>query len=362
MQSSFGIWPDCVGHNRREGELFGLELHVMTARQIFSATATLGVVLAFTLASNDADAATNRKCLFVSSYHQGYAWSDGVERGLRSVLDRHCEIKQFDMDTKRHKSKDEIKASALRAKALIESWQPDIVIAADDNAAKHLIVPYYKDHALPFVFCAVNWTADEYGFPYSNVTGMLEVAPIQPSLARALQIVPNLRRVFYLGADTLTESKNLKRYQDAASSLGLEVTHALANSTEAWLAAYETAQDYDLVVLGSNAGINDWDPDKVRAGVLRHTRKLSVTNMEWMMPFTILGLTKVPEEQGEWAAKAAISILSGTPPSAIPIVSNSRRDIWVNTGILAASGLTLPDEIMRKGKKVDVPPPQSAAN
>ncbi|MEE8303670.1 MAG: hypothetical protein V3S24_14685, partial [Candidatus Tectomicrobia bacterium] len=26
------------------------------------------------------------KCLFISSYHRGYAWSDGVERGVRSVL------------------------------------------------------------------------------------------------------------------------------------------------------------------------------------------------------------------------------------------------------------------------------------
>ena len=333
----------------------------MTLRPFLTALAPIAMVLAASASSQADLTPPMKKCLFVSSYHQGYAWSDGVERGLRSVLEGHCEVKQFDMDTKRRKSPEEIRASALRAKALIESWQPDIVITADDNAAKHLIQPYYKDHALPFVFCAVNWTAKEYGFPYRNVTGMIEVAPIRPSLERAAQVVPNLRRVFYIGAKTMTEGKNLKRYQDAAARLNLEIDHALADSTEAWLAAYRKAQDYDLVVLGSHAGINDWDPDRVRASVLRDTRRLSVTNMQWMMPFTLLGLTKVPEEQGEWAAKAALGILDGMAPSTIPIVANSRRDLWVNTRILAASRVTLPEELLRKAKKIDGASPQSAA-
>ena len=322
--------------------------------------AKVAFVAAIAVAAGGA-AAEAKKCLFVSSYHQGYAWSDGVERGLRSVLEGRCEIRQFDMDTKRRKSPEEIKASALSAKALIDTWNPDVVITADDNAAKYLIQPYYKDHELPFVFCAVNWTAKEYGFPYSNVTGMIEVAPIRASLERATQVVPDLRRVFYLGAQTLTEGKNLKRYEDAAASLNLEIDHALADSTEAWLSAYRKAQSYDLVVLGSHAGINDWDAARVHAVVLRETRKLSITNMQWMMPFTLLGLTKVLEEQGEWAAKAALGILDGMSPSAIPIVANSRRDVWVNTRVLAASRVALPSELLRKAKKIDGAAPQSAA-
>ena len=51
--------------------------------------------------------AADKKCLFVSSYRQGYEWSDGVERGLRSVVEGKCEYRQFDMDTKRRKSSEE---------------------------------------------------------------------------------------------------------------------------------------------------------------------------------------------------------------------------------------------------------------
>ena len=77
------------------------------------------------------------------------------------------------MDTKRHSSAPAKKKSALAAKAVIDSWKPDVVITADDNAVKYLIGPYYKNKKLPFVFCGLNWTAAEYGLPYTNATGML---------------------------------------------------------------------------------------------------------------------------------------------------------------------------------------------
>lgn len=321
-----------------------------TAKWFFSA-----LICAFlTSVSQPATAATAaaKKCLFVSSYHQGYAWSDGVERGLRTVLDGKCEFRQFDMDTKRRKSDKEKTESAQEAKAIIESWKPDIVITADDNAAKYLIKPFYKDHSLPFVFCGVNWTAKEYGFPYTNVTGMIEVAPIVPMLERAISIIPNLHRAFYIGANTLTEMKNLERFKEASAKLGFKLEWALVESTEQWVEAYGRAQETDLAVIGSNAGIADWNEDRAQSGVLGLTRKLSVTNHEWMMPFAIIGVTKMPEEHGEWAGKAALAILGGVAPSAIPIVPNNRRDIWVNLRIIDAARLSVPGSMMRKAKKV----------
>ena len=35
--------------------------------------------------------------------------------------------------------------------------------------------------------------------------------------------------------------------------------HEPSPTAAAWLAAYEKAQSYDFIVLGSNSGINDWD-------------------------------------------------------------------------------------------------------
>lgn len=292
------------------------------------------------------------RCLFISSYHQGYAWSDGVERGIRSVLDGRCELKQFDMDTKRHKDVETIKQKALEAKALIETWQPDVVITADDNAAKYIIKPFYKDRATPFVFCGVNWTVKEYGFPYRNVTGMIEVAPIAPLFDKAATFLSEHQRAFYLGADTLTETKNLRRFQEAAKRRGVALAHRLVSTTDAWLEAYREAQNYDFIILGSNSGINDWHKEKMINAVKAASQRLSLTNHDWMMPYTMLGLTKVPEEHGEWAAKTALEILDGIEPSRIPIIPNRKWDIWINPSLLKTTAVQLPKKLLQKGKKV----------
>ncbi|RLW65124.1 MAG: hypothetical protein B6D70_04800 [gamma proteobacterium symbiont of Stewartia floridana] len=71
-----------------------------------------------------------------------------------------------------------------------------------------------------------------------------------------------------------------------------------------------------------------------------------------MMPYSVLGFTKIPEEHGEWAAKAALAILDGVAPTDIPIVSNRKWEIWVNHSILMVSGLQLPDPLVRKAKKI----------
>jgi len=292
------------------------------------------------------------KCLFISSYHRGYAWSDGVERGVRSVLEGQCDVRQFDLDAKRHKEAQTLEQKALEAKALIDSWQPDIVITADDEAAKYLVMPFYKDHSLPFVFCGINWTVAEYGFPYRNATGMVEVAPIEPLFDKVEALLPNHGRGFYLGAHTSTESKNLQRLQEEAERRGIRLEHRLVDTADTWLAAFEAAQQYDFVLLGSNSGINDWDDAKAIAGVHKASHRLSLTNHEWMMPYAMLGLTKVPEEQGEWAAHTALSILEGVEPLSIPIVPNRKWDIWVNLPLVETAGLHVPKPLLQKAKKV----------
>ena len=299
-----------------------------------------------------ASPAPRYKCLYVSSYHQGYAWSDGVERGLRSVLSGKCQIKQYDMDTKRNRSEASKQQAALKAKSLIEQWRPDIVITADDNAVQYLLQPYYKDSKLPFVFCGVNWTASEYGLPYRNATGIIEVAPIRPLLRQVKALLGNVKQGVYIGADTVTEHKNFQRFAKMAQTEGIDLKPSLVATTTEWLNAYRQAQQADFIVIGSDAGIADWNPDAVSREIAKHSTRLSVTNHDWMMPYSMLGFTKVPEEQGELAAHAALSILDGAKPESIAIVPNRKWDIWTHPRLLQTAGINLPELLLRKSKQI----------
>ncbi|MGB5454862.1 MAG: ABC transporter substrate binding protein [Gammaproteobacteria bacterium] len=298
-------------------------------------------------------AVSAKKCLYISSYHPGYAWSDGVERGLRSVLDGKCEIRQFNMDTKRNKQDEYITNKGIEAKQLIENWNPDIVITADDMAAKYVVQAHFKDHQIPFIFCGVNWSADEYGFPYSNVTGMIEVAPIYPLLEKVQALLPNAKKAIYIGADTLTEKKNLARFDTALKKKEIHLDSFLVSTVNEWLSAYSNAQEYDFIIIGSKSGINAWDQEKVVSAISKLSQKLSVTNHGWMMPYTMLGFTKMPEEQGEWAAQAALNVLDGIEISQIAIVPNRKWDIWTNLTLLKSSNVNLPEGLILKSKQVE---------
>ncbi|MET0067458.1 MAG: ABC transporter substrate binding protein [Candidatus Thiodiazotropha sp.] len=304
------------------------------------------------LVSGSFQAHAQSRCLYISSYHKGYDWSDGVERGLRAGLEGVCELKQFDMDSKRRKQAAEIEQAAQQAREIIESWNPDVVITADDNAMKYIVQPHYKDHRIPFVFCGINWTVEGYDLPYRNATGMVEVAPVGIMFNHAKSILNSVHNAMYIGADTLTEKKNLSRFEKAAAIEEVALEHRLVSGTEQWLEAYEEAQDYDFVIMGSHSGINDWAGEQVSRKVRTMTRTLSLTNHEWMMPYTILGLTKIPEEQGEWAAQVVRTILDGVAPSDIPVVSNRKWEIWINDALLKQSGIHLPEPLIRKAKKL----------
>lgn len=290
------------------------------------------------------------RCLFVSSYHRGDHGSDGIEDGLREALGNRCGLRVFYMDSKRNRAPEAIARAGEQARDLIEQWKPDVVIAADDNAARYLVMPWLRGLDLPVVFCGINWTVEEYGLPYTNATGMVEVAPMASLLDLVRQLVPAARSAMYLGADTLSEGKNLARSREIAQEKGLQLEAALVSTTAQWIEAYRKAQDLDVLIVGNRSGIDDWDPGAVREVLLRDTRRISVTSDRAMTPYSMIGFTKVPEEQGEWAGKLAVRILDGGDPADYPVVANRRWDIWINPRLLDAGHIRLPFRIVHRAK------------
>ena len=155
-----------------------------------------------------------KKVLYINSYHEGYPWSDGIIRGIQRIFNStgiHLETQY--MDTKRNVDESFKKQAGTNAKLKIDTLNPDIVIVADDNASKYVIVPYYMNKTLPFVFCGVNWDASAYGFPADNVTGMIEVSLIS-QLIDSLKGYAKGDRIGLIGADNLSNRKEAKNYKD----------------------------------------------------------------------------------------------------------------------------------------------------
>lgn len=299
-----------------------------------------------------AAAETEARCLFVSSYHQGYEWNDGIEAGLVRGLAGACRMERFYMDTKRYPEERHGRRMAALAWQQIQRDPPDLVIAADDNASRYLVSRYLRDTELPVVFCGINWSVAEYGYPYDNATGMVEVAPVRQMLEVIEEVVTMPTRGTYLSSSVLTERKDFARYRQVFASHGIELEGVFVSDLAAWQSAYLAAQQGDFVILGNNAGINDWDPATASAHVRRQAGVFSVSNYAWMMPYTMLAMTKSPEEQGQWAGQLAQTILNGTPPSVIPIVANRSWGLYINPVLLDASGIRLSQRRFQQAVRV----------
>jgi len=290
-------------------------------------------------------------CVYVSSYHKGYAWSDGIERALRDELEGRCDLIQFNMDTKRNK--DELykiqKAREIADK--IKQIKPDVLIVSDDNAAKYLIVPYFRGGKTPVVFSGINWTVKEYGFPARNVTGMIEVAPVSPMLEWARKLTQQGKKGLYIGANTLTETKFLKQVVKVAADMDMIIDGMLVDTLEAWQKAFQQATDVNFIILGSPSGIVDWDINLAEVIVRKSAEKLTLTNYDWMMPIAMLGFVEIPEEHGRWSAKVSIAIQGGLPIQRIPIIPSRKWEVYENPQLLKLAGIKISKALRARAKK-----------
>lgn len=291
---------------------------------------------------------TGKKVLYIDSYHEGYEWSDGITNGIKNVLQNtKIELKIFRMDTKRNNSEEFKKNAGLKAKNLIDQFKPDVVICSDDNAAKYLIVPYFYNSNIPFVFCGLNFDASIYGFPAKNITGMVEMELIQPIIDHLKEFAKG-NRIGLLSSDNETSRKvgfyTKKLYVS-------DLVEYYAKTFSEWKKYFlELQNKVDILILDNNSGINDWNNQEAEIFVISNTKIPTGANNSWMTPYTVLGYTKVEEEFGEYAAKTALEILNGKSPKDIPVVINKRGKLFINLKLANKLGYTFKQSILKMAK------------
>jgi len=300
------------------------------------------------------------KVLFVDSYHKGYQWSEGILNGVLSVFngtlsemdnidcaESSVNLRIVRMDTKRNQSETFMSQAGIRVKELIDAWHPDVVITSDDNAARYVIVPNYINTDLPFVFCGINWDASGYGFPCSNVTGMVEVDLVDNMLS-TMQRYARGTRIGILGADNVSNRKAADNY---VNKLGLTLNekvfvHDLAEMKNAFL---ELQDKVDMLILMPPSFIdNDTDAADAHRFMLENTTIITGSVESWIAPYTLFCFSKSSEELGMWAASTALKILEGTDPADIPITQNQQANMHLNMAIAKSMNIIFPVDMLEQ--------------
>lgn len=287
-----------------------------------------------------------KKILHVASYHAGYEWTDGVNRGIETELkDKGIEYKVFYMDTKRNPTEAWKKTEAAKAKIFLEEFKPDVVITSDDDAAKYLIVPNYKDADLPFVFCGINGDASPYGFPYKNVTGMVEVELIHIIIEHLKKYAKGER----IGTLTMEGVSGRKIVQNYTDILKIPVVQSyFAKNSDEWKEDFLKLQtEVDMLIVLNYMITADWDMQAATDFVAQNTRIPTGATFPWVMPFALLGITSIPEEQGLWSAQTALKILDGTKPADIAVTENKEWKLFINMRIADKLGVKFSTALLK---------------
>ncbi len=294
------------------------------------------------------------KVLVVLSYEADLNWHKEMRKAIEAVLGPNSCINYFYMDTKRN-----LKAGPQKAKqayALYRELQPDGVIAADDNAQAMFVVPYLKDKVkTPVMFCGVNATPEKYGYPASNVSGILERMHINESLALAKQLVPSIQTFSGIEKESPTGRAYLETFQNEAGDFFLKPMDFKLpkNIGEAVEMTKALQKDSDLLFMGTMKGI----PDKRGLPLTEKEAIKTVSNAFGKPTFTnvahgvrygvLCAVVQRGWEQGETAARMLLKAMRGTPVSQIPITRNRTGKRIINVTVMKQLGIKPKPVVLR---------------
>jgi len=290
--------------------------------------------------------ASQFKVLVVMSYDDVYDWEKEVKEGIDSVLANSCEIRYFYMDTKRN-----FEGGVQKAKSGYEvylNFQPDGVITVDDNAQTMFVLPYLKDKVkTPVMFCGVNAEAEDYGFPASNVSGILERTHIRESISLAQQLVPSIRTVGYLMKESPSARAVLKTVQKESDTYPVKfIAFKLASTLqEVVKITEELKESCDLLFFETLHGIPDengkllTDSDIVPIIMKIFSKPVAGANLYHVKDGILCAVAKTGQEQGATASKMLLQAMQGTPVSQIPVTHNYQGKRVINVTVMQRLGI-----------------------
>jgi len=299
------------------------------------------------------------KVLAVFSYGTGYPWVQEIKAGINSVLAEKAEVRYFYMNTKQNLEGGPQKAE--EALAVYEEFQPDGVITADDNAQSMFVVPYLKDKVkTPVMFCGVNAEPEKYGYPASNVSGVLERMLISQSIALAQKLVPAAKTVACIGNYSPSAKaifNQIKKEQDSYSAK-IVALEEVKTVDEMVVVAQKFNKIADLLYLAVVRGIKDKNGEMPTVSetisILTKTYGKPVLNDNAfrIKAGALCGVLVSGHAQGATAAEKLLKAMQGTPVAQIPITTEIYGKQMINVDMLKALKIKPSPSVLRSAELV----------
>jgi hypothetical protein len=299
------------------------------------------------------------RVLVLQSYDLTYPWTREVGVGLRRMLDTHPHfaVRWFYMDTKRHPEKEFKQKMGLLARQSIDRWQPDVIIAVDDDAQEFVTRHYVNDPHIKIVFAGVNGGVESYGFVgANNVTGIFERKDF-PALKEALLALRWQRtatgplRVVHIGDTSNSVGHDDHHLREFDWTPIINLPSRKVDTFDDWKKAVLDAQGKTDFIITTNyrkisrsaADKTLVPPEDVVAWTVANSRvPLVGTNGFFVEDGGELAIGTSPFEQGEVASRMAIKLLEGQAAKDIPFATTHQFAVYMRSARLHQRGMELP--------------------
>lgn len=250
------------------------------------------------------------------------------------------DIYVFEMDTLTNTSEEWKRDVSLKAKKLIDSFDPDLIFATDDNAQEYLISPYYLNSDIPVVVAALDRDPAVYGYVGSkNVAGVREVEHVEDAISLLQSLYPYARKIAIISEDINQWDLVLERIKMQQSNFP-EMEFVGFNRVSTFNEFKEDVLFYqkrvDAFLFTPFDGlVDDFGVGVPREDVLRwnvENNNLPEVSL-WMGPSdgVLAGVAISHSEQGREAGKMAYEILiNGRSPSSLGFKSTKKGDQYIN--------------------------------
>lgn len=300
------------------------------------------------------------KVLVVPSYEENMPWVQETCQGIESVLGDKAELKYFYMNTKTDFAGGPEKAK--QAYALYNEWQPDGVITTEDDAQNMLMIPYFKDKVkTPVFFCGVNADPKKYGYPASNVTGVLERLHMKETITLLQNLNPSLKTIAFMVKKSPIADLLFTQFRNEEKEYTAKIVGYYAPETfqEAKTMAESLKGKTDILFVTTLVGL----PDENGKSLTDNEAIPKIYEMYGGIPTTdnvynvksngaLCAVVKTGQEQGSTVAKMLLKAMNGTPVSQIPIVQNRYGRKLVNIDVMKTFKISPKPQIMRNVEMV----------
>jgi ABC-type uncharacterized transport system substrate-binding protein len=286
------------------------------------------------------------KVLVVMSYHETYPWGMEIKEGIERELAPHCDIRYLYLDTK-----NDFAGGPEKAKMFYDiflEYSPDGVIAADDAAQSMFVVPYLKNKVkTPVMFCGVNEDPEMYGYPASNVSGILERVHVKESIAMVQQLIPSVKTFGCIMKDDPSSYGILKQMQEEKRGYSAKLVTArfVKSVREAVAMARKLKPRCDALFLTPMDGLPSQEgkplsTNEITPMIVKAFGKPTFSENSFNVESGVLcAVVKTGQEQGSTAAGMLLRAMRGTPVREIPITKNRHGKRMINVTVMKSLGI-----------------------